>query len=227
MALLNVPFLIVPVTGVGTGAGAGNGFSLILSCLATEVGTGSFLGDAGAAIAVCGREGGKIDFAGDLLTMVVFSLLVLLSEALLARAVRPLSAVGCGADATESSVVEVGAVAGRLAPRVLAACAICWVAVPRGLGSGGGDLADAGDFSGERGSVRELGDLGERTVGLRGWGLLERPGLGDEGMPVGAGLGLLRFFGLERAAEAGWAFSLSAVGTSSLEDSQYMYATQG
>lgn len=60
-----------------------------------------------------------------------------------------------------------------------------------------------GDFKGERGSVRELGDLGDRTVGLRGWGLVERARLGEVGMPVGPGLGLLRFLGFARAAEAG------------------------
>jgi len=40
-------------------------------------------------------------------------------------------------------------------------------------------------------------------------------------MPVGPGLGLLRFFGFARAAEAGWVFSLSAMVGSSLLDSQY------
>lgn len=51
--------------------------------------------------------------------------------------------------------------------------------------------------------MRELGDLGDRTVVLRAWGLVERARLGEVGMPVGPGLGLVRFFGLARAAEAG------------------------
>ena len=122
MALLNVPFFRVPVAGEGavTGTGAGSDFSLILSCLATEDGTGNFL-DAGAAMAVCGLEGGGFGFAGDLLTMVVFSLLVLLSEASLGRRARRLVVSGCGADAAESRAVVVGAVAGRLAGRVFPA----------------------------------------------------------------------------------------------------------
>lgn len=41
-------------------------------------------------------------------------------------------------------------------------------------------------------------------------------------MPVGPGLGLLRFFGFARAAEAGLVFSLSAIVGSSLHSSQYM-----
>lgn len=50
--------------------------------------------------------------AGDLFTIVVFSLLVLSAEALLARRARRVEVLGCGADATESRVVVVGAVAG-------------------------------------------------------------------------------------------------------------------
>lgn len=44
-------------------------------------------------------------------------------------------------------------------------------------------------------------------------------------MPVGAGLGLERFFGLAIAVEAGWSFSLSAVGTPSLNGSQHEYSS--
>lgn len=52
IALLNVPFLTVPVTGVGAGAGTGNGFSLIELYFAGELGTGSFLDVGARAIAV-------------------------------------------------------------------------------------------------------------------------------------------------------------------------------
>jgi hypothetical protein len=164
IALLKVPFLIVPATGVGAATGTGNGFSLIELYLTGEVGTGNFLGDA-RAIAVCGRLGG-LGFAGDLWTIVVFSLLVLSAEALLARRARRVEVFDCAADVTASSAVVVGAVAGLLSVPFF----VCWAgwraAAPRGLGSGGGDFV-AGDFTGERGIARVFGDLGERTV-LRG-----------------------------------------------------------
>lgn len=109
IALLKVPFLIVPTTGVGAATGTGNGFSLIELYLTGEVGTGNFLGDA-RAIAVCGRLGG-LGLAGDLWTM---TLLVLSAEALLGRRARRVEVFGCAADATESSVAAVGAVTGLL-----------------------------------------------------------------------------------------------------------------
>lgn len=165
IALLKVPFLIVPATGVGAAAGTGNGFSLIELYLTGEVGTGNFLGDA-RAIAVYGRLGG-FDLAGDLLTMVVFSLLVLSAEALLARRARRVEVFGCAVDATESKAVAVGAVAGLLSVPFLVGWTGWRAAAPRGLGSGGGDFV-VGDLTGERGIVRVLGDLGERTAVLRG-----------------------------------------------------------
>jgi hypothetical protein len=109
IALLKVPFLIVPTTGVGAAAGTGNGFSLIELYLTGEVGTGNFLGDA-RAIAVCGRLGG-LGLAGDLWTM---TLLVLSAEALLGRRARRVEVFGCAVDTTKSSVAAVGAVTGLL-----------------------------------------------------------------------------------------------------------------
>ena len=129
IALLKVPFLIVPATGVGAAAGTGNGLSLMELYLTGEVGTGNFLGDA-RAIAVCGRLGG-LGLAGDLLTIVVFSLLVLSAEALLARRARRVEVFDCAADVTESSVAEVGAVAGLLSVPFLVDCVVWRGAAPR------------------------------------------------------------------------------------------------
>jgi hypothetical protein len=142
IALLKVPFFIVPTTeDTGADEATGSGFSLRVLCLTGEVGTGNFLyGDDAMAMAVCGRWRG-IDFAGDLLTIVVFSLLVLSAEALLGRSGRRIEAGRCKVDVVaESRCALVGAVAGLLMVPLLFGRVDCWVAVPRGLGSGGGDF---------------------------------------------------------------------------------------